>query len=230
MRAKRVERNQAIVLRKRGLSYSEIRRQIPVAKSSLSLWLRQIRLLDWQRERLSDKKKAAWQLGSQVRHMERLTRIARINADGRREARLWIRKKEVLWFLGAALYWAEGTRIRPTHRSERLEFTNSDPAMIKIFRNWVKRYCGVTVPDLIFSLYIHERADVGAAQGFWMSSLGIRSTELRTYFKHHNPSPRSHNTGSSYYGTMRVSVRRSVNLSHRIAAWIQEVVARCGVG
>lgn len=174
---------------------------------------------------------AAWRKGPQKRHEMRLQRIARITAHGRQEARHLLRKREMGWLLGVGLYWAEGTKIKETHRSnDTAEFTNSDPAMIKIIRGWLKQHCAVADSDLKFSLYIHEKANILAAQDFWVRALGIDHAELHTYFKRHNPSPRSHNTGQSYYGTMRVRVRRSVNLSYRIVAWIQELVAWCGVG
>jgi len=43
------EKEKAIKLRKRGFSYSEILREIPVAKSTLSLWLRSVGLAKKQR-------------------------------------------------------------------------------------------------------------------------------------------------------------------------------------
>jgi len=45
----------AIELRKKGLSYSEILKCVPVAKSTLSLWLRSVGLSKKQRQRLTDK-------------------------------------------------------------------------------------------------------------------------------------------------------------------------------
>lgn len=48
-------REEAIALRLQGLSYNEIRQQLPVAKSSLSEWLRGIPLAKHQVERLRQK-------------------------------------------------------------------------------------------------------------------------------------------------------------------------------
>lgn len=49
------EKKKAIELRKQGLSYREILEQIPVAKSSLSLWLRSVGLSKKQKQRLTEK-------------------------------------------------------------------------------------------------------------------------------------------------------------------------------
>src|SRR5438093_9336309 len=74
MRSKRLERERAIDLRRRGLSYSEIREHVPVAKSSLSLWLRSVGLLEWQQERLSKRKLAAARMGGRKVHERRVER------------------------------------------------------------------------------------------------------------------------------------------------------------
>jgi hypothetical protein len=230
MRSKRRERERAIALRQRGLSYSEIRRRVPVAKSSLSVWLRQVGLLEWQRQRLRERKAAPWRKGPQKRHELRLQRIARVNADARQEARRLLRRREIRWLVGTSLYWAEGTKIKAWRAGEQVAFVNSDPAMVNIIQDWLRRYCAVVDSDVDFYLYIHEKANISAAHEFWVRSLRIDRGRLRTYLKKHNPSPKRHNIGASYYGTMRVRIRKSTDLSHRIAAWVRELIDWCGVG
>ena len=57
----------ALNLRKQGFSYSEILERIPVAKSTLSLWLREVGLSKRQKQHLTQKKlDAAWR-GGQVK-------------------------------------------------------------------------------------------------------------------------------------------------------------------
>ena len=53
---KKKEKAAAIRLRKKGLSYKEILEQVPVAKSTLSLWLRDIPLDQTQKDRLDEKR------------------------------------------------------------------------------------------------------------------------------------------------------------------------------
>ncbi|MDD3728951.1 MAG: hypothetical protein PHH50_01355 [Candidatus Pacebacteria bacterium] len=49
------EKEKAIKLRKKGLSYNDILKEIPVAKSTLSLWLRDVGLSKRQRQKLTEK-------------------------------------------------------------------------------------------------------------------------------------------------------------------------------
>ena len=48
------EKETAVALRKKGLSYNEILKRIPVAKSSLSLWLRDLPLTKDEKRILND--------------------------------------------------------------------------------------------------------------------------------------------------------------------------------
>jgi len=39
--------------------------------------------------------------------------------------------------IGAALYWAEGSKDKPYARRERVQFINSDPDVIGFFLRWL---------------------------------------------------------------------------------------------
>jgi hypothetical protein len=229
MQAKSLEREQAIALRRQGLSYREIRGQIPVAKSTLSLWLRQVGLAKAQRQRLTQRKLAAAIRGSKKLHAQWLARVASIHSAAMREGVELLRTGDVMWAIGTALYWAEGAKTKPWRTHTRFQFTNTDPVTIALVRSWLQRYCGVDDADIHFDICIHENADVESARIHWMRTLNIAENRLRIYFKRHNPDPRRYNVGRTYYGTMRMTVKKSTALSHRIEGWIGAIAARCGV-
>ncbi len=216
-RAKPLERKRAIALRKLGLSYSEIRSQISVAKATLSVWFRNVGLSKRQIQRLTAKKLAAGRRGARLLHEQGIRRTRQIHRDAHREAKRLIKTREVRWAIGTALYWAEGAKIK---KSGRLVFTNTDPRMILFFRRWLRQYCLVTTADLDYSLYIHENADIIAARKFWTERLGIQESELHTYLKKHNPATNRHYDAQAYYGTLRLLVRQSTALGHRVTGWI----------
>lgn len=86
MRAKRRERQQAIDLRKMGLSYSEIQAKVPVSQASLSLWLRGVELHPIQRRRLAERKLTGQRFAAQKVHEQRLARVANTLLDAKSEA------------------------------------------------------------------------------------------------------------------------------------------------
>jgi hypothetical protein len=64
-------KEKAIQLRKKGLSYREIMAQVPVAKSTISLWLRSVGLSKRQWQRLTKKKLAGIQKGCDAKRVQR---------------------------------------------------------------------------------------------------------------------------------------------------------------
>ena len=96
------EKEIAIKLRKKGLSYNEILRKVPVAKSSLSLWLQSVGLSKKQKQRLTKKKIASALRGALSRKNQRLDIVKRISGAAKDEIGK-INKRE-LWLIGATLY------------------------------------------------------------------------------------------------------------------------------
>lgn len=67
------EREHAIELRRQGLTYSEILKRVPVAKSTLSVWLGEVQLTTKQQQRITEKKRSAMLRGAQARRAQRLS-------------------------------------------------------------------------------------------------------------------------------------------------------------
>ena len=105
-------KTKAINLRREGLSYSEILKKIPVAKSTLSLWLRSVNLTKRQNQRLTEKKLLAIKKGGQSRKNWRLLNTQQIKEQAFLEAKKKIKKIDArdLWLMGIMLYWAEGSK------------------------------------------------------------------------------------------------------------------------
>jgi hypothetical protein len=224
------EKRRAIELRRQGLSYREILEQVPVAKATLSLWLRSVGLSQPQRQRLAEKKLAAARRGAKELRRERLVRAARTMAAAELEAARYLADRDLLWAVGAALYWAEGFKPKPWRPGIQVGIANTDVRVIDLFRKWVIRYGAINASDLAYALQIHEQADIAAAMHHWMGRLDLTGLRVPVRLKRHNPSPGRKNVGREYYGTMQLTVRRSTQLNHRIAGWIQALAGHWGVG
>jgi len=230
MQAKLAERQQAVDLRRQGLSYSEIQAQVPVSQASLSLWLRSIEVDPQFAERLASRKLIGGRFGARKVHEMRLAREETIRHLAHQEASPRFSPGDRLWAVGVALYWAEGCKRRSWRQEARVVFTNMDPKMICLMREWFRTYCRVNVEkDLAYDLYIHPNANLEAARQYWIHELGIEPARLRIYLKRPNPNPRRKNVGRTYHGTMRVAVRRSTYIACRIEGWIEALRNHCGV-
>jgi transcriptional regulator with XRE-family HTH domain len=128
--AKLKEKEKAIKLRKQGLSYSEILKQVSVSKSTLSLWLRSVGLTERQKQRLTKKKLASMKRGWEAKHQKRVEKEKKIITAAKKEIKS-ISSKE-LKLIGITLYWAEGAKANPERgqHSPDVRFINSDPTTI----------------------------------------------------------------------------------------------------
>ncbi|MBX4189414.1 hypothetical protein KW785_02355 [Candidatus Parcubacteria bacterium] len=227
---KNKERTLAVNLRKQGKTYSEILTQVHVAKSTLAIWLGQVGLAKAQEHRISELKILAQRRGAQAR------RTSRINISGeiinKAEGEVGKLSKRELWLIGIVLYWAEGSKQKEWNVSQTLQFTNSDPYMVRVYLQWLRKSLRIPKEDICFSLTVHENHKNRLKQiiRHWENVTGFKDhLSDRVYFKRHKPKPGRYNTVENYYGTMRVMVRNSTNLNRMVTGWAQGVYKNCGV-
>ena len=217
------------MLRKQGFSYREILKHIPVAKSTLSLWLRSVGLSRRQKQRLTEKKLASIRRGWAAWHQQRLARTENIREEARRDFSRRVLNRDALWLTGVILYWAEGTKEKPHTPGSGIAFNNSDARMIGLFLRWLKEVAHVPDEMIRLDLYIHPSGDIDRALRFWSKKVCVSSSRIRVYFKRHNPNPKRRNIGNEYNGLLRISVKRSSELNRRIDTWTIELCKYWGV-
>ncbi len=222
MIAKYHERELAIKLRKEGLTYSEILEKVNVSSSSLSLWLRDIRLLPSQSQRIESIRSDTRKLATERIRQLRVERTKIITEKAEEEATMLI--NDPLWLSGLMLYWAEGTKAREWSISERVGFSNMDPRMVKLFSVWCLKYLDVSEGDLRYEIYIHKTGDINAAKKYWANTLLVKTTDFHVYLKNNEIKTLRKNIGNFYYGVARIRVAKSTDANRRIAAWTNSVV------
>lgn len=228
MISKSQEKEKAVKFRKQGWSYSEILQQIPVAKSTLSLWLHSVGLSKKQKQRLTKKKLAAMKRGSMRCHAIRMERWKAIKEKAVQEINNISEREK--WFLGIALYWAEGSKEKEYTKATNLKFSNSDPLMIKFFQKWLLEFLNLKSDDLRYELYIHKKADWQKAKMYWINQLGIDSSKIKVYFKKYNPNSKRKNVNDSYKGLIRICVLGGgVDLFRKIDGWVCGILKNCRV-
>lgn len=224
MKGKILEKDKAIQLRKCGFSYREILREIPVAKSSLSLWLHSVGLSKNQKQRLTEKKLASMKRGAEARRKKRLEETEKIYQTAHREIQI-ISQRE-LWLMGTMLYWGEGQKQKSWNTGVGVNLSNSDPRMIKFFLAWLKNTCKIPIGNIGFEIYIHQNSSnkIKAVQQYWSKVLKLPLVLFQTvYLKKNKLVTKRHNIGRTYYGLLRVKVRQSTNLNRKIEGWIRGI-------
>jgi transposase len=205
-------------LRTQGLDYEDIAAALGVAKSSVSLWVRDLptppRLsYEENRKRSAEGSRRYWEVERTVRE----TRRAAVTGHATAEISA-MTDREIL-IAGAVAYWCEGAKSKPQRHVERVVFINSDPALIGFFLKFLDT-ADIARDALVFRVYIHESADVEAAQRFWLDVVGAEPSQFRPpTLKRHNPKTVRKNVGEGYHGCLRIDVRRSSDLYRRIEGW-----------
>ncbi|MGB9707257.1 MAG: hypothetical protein ACPL1D_00685 [Microgenomates group bacterium] len=225
-------KEKAIKFRKKGLSYSEILKKIPVAKSTLSLWLRSVGLSKKQKQRLTKKRLEAMRRGWKTIRKKRINK----KKDIIKKAKLEIDKIKIdnqkLLLLGAMLYWAEGSKQKNNSISQGVIFSNSDFQMVNLFIKWLKKCLKVDDERIKFEIYIHinYKPRIKEIINYWSKITGYPKKKFdKIYYKKHNLSITRMNQYENYYGLVRVKVRKSADLNRKITGWIKEICKKCGV-
>jgi hypothetical protein len=227
-------KEEAISLRREGLSYSEILQRIPVAKSTLSLWLRSVELSREQTQRLTEKKLLAIQRGGQSRRNWRLSTTKSIKKQAHLEIKKRIKRIDArdLWLMGIMLYWAEGAKDKEYKPGQSVIFCNSDPLMIRIFLKWLDICLKIPNKNIQFSIYIHEnhQHNIEKIKVFWSNATGYLIENFdKIYYKKHKARVYRRNTEENYHGLLRIRIRKSSALNRRISGWIEEIYVQCRV-
>lgn len=214
MKALVQEKEKAISLRKKGFSYNEILKEVPVAKSSLSLWLKDLPLTRQEKEALKKRKKAVVDRGriraAAVNHQNRLDR-ERVYLEEAREV-FEKYKKDPLFHIGITLYWAEGAK-----RNNQFLFINSDPDMIHTIVEWLERYLGYSRYGMRFRLYIHKPYAHENLELFWMQFLETtKDQQVKTIYK---PTGLGVKKRPDYKGCLRIEVPKSRHLLVKMKCW-----------
>lgn len=223
-------KGQALQLRNKGFSYSQILTQVPVARSTLSLWLRSVGLSKRQRQRLTEKRLLAARRGSQIRREQKIQLTKAIKNKARLEIDE-VNKRE-LWFMGVMLYWAEGSKEKSYSAGQNIIFSNSDPMMIKLFLKWLKDCLNITSDSITFQIYIHDnnKSRLKEVISYWRYITGFSEEKFgKIYYKRHKPLHKRKNISQDYHGLLRVGVKKSSNLNRKISGWIEGVCMQCGV-
>jgi DNA-binding CsgD family transcriptional regulator len=212
VRAKDELRERARARRAEGATYDVIAAELGVSKSSVSLWVRDITVpvRPYDPERVALMRERRWGPTLRRREAERqATKDASAALAG------VLSEREVL-MLGAVAYWCEGAKDKPYQRREIVQFTNTDPNLLRLMLRCLT-LLGARPDDLTFRVAIHETADVAAAEDFWRASLGIpRVVFARATIKRHNPRTNRRRTADDYHGCLVIQVRGSAEIYRRI--------------
>ena len=167
---KYVERARARALRAQSWTLNEIASELGVAKSTVSVWVRDVDFVPRPRNRGHP---------AGPSHPMRLKKEAEIERC-REEADALIAElsDRDLTMFALALYAGEGSK-----RDGSLVFANSDPILMRIFAIWLRRQFAIDESRLRMKLYLHADLDLDASIGFWHEVTGIPRSQFNKPYR-----------------------------------------------
>ena len=210
------ERNRARQLRIKGWSVRSIAQKLGRPRSSISLWVRDIRLSPEQIEELKSNQdrgraKAANHPNSPKLKWQGIRQQVIDEAASEIPTRYSLQD---LKFIGTALYWAEGYK----QGRSLFVFANSDPAMIKLMMEFLFKICKVSKDKFCGRVNIYPSLNVKEAERYWSKVSGI--PVARFYKPLLSVSKASLQKRKTLpYGTFRIIISDVVLCSH-MHGWI----------
>jgi hypothetical protein len=161
---------QARQLRRTGLPLAEIAARLGVAKSSVSLWVRDVEFTPIPRVTVGRRR------APNALERRKQAEIERLVEEGR--ARIGRLSEREFLVAGVALYAGEGAK-----RDGAVKFANTNPRMVAFYCSWLRRFFAVDEARLRVRLYLHEGLDLAAAVAFWSELTGIPPEQFQKPYR-----------------------------------------------
>jgi len=222
-----IEKNKAIKLRLNGKSITEISEKLNAPKSTIGVWCRNIKLGKEQIKRLADRQIS----GSYKGRMKFLERIRK----ERKEKTIKLKKeglkdveklnKRDLFVGGIAMYLSEGATAES---SEEVSFTNSDYRTIIFMKKWFMDICGVTLDKFVVQIRINKlhKDRIKNIEKYWSNIIGVPLSQFSKTILIKAKAKKVYPKNNTYYGTIRLKVRRGTELRRKINGWVEGLLKK----
>jgi transposase-like protein len=193
------------IRRLEGAPIKEIARRVGVAPSSVSRWVRDIKLTSAQEEELLRRNPAYNRQisGTGVQAANRRAERIAYQTAGRNLAL----RGDSFHVAGCMLYWAEGEKDR-----NALRFYNSDPAMVRFFVFFLKKYFDLQDGEIkitcnLFADHVQRQREI---EQFWLEAAQLPEGSLgKSYVNMYSRHSKKKRINRLPYGTVRVTVCRT---------------------
>lgn len=190
-------KEKAVYLRKQGYSIKEIAKILNIAKGTSSMWLSDILLSSKAQERLKKRRILGQYKSMDIAHKKREIQQLILTNKAKKLLSKVLITPEICKLCCALLFWCEGEK-----NTSLVKFTNSDPSLIKLFLNLLRKGFDIEESKLRILMHLHEYHIEKKQKNFWKKITKIPLKQFhRSYLKPHT-SKRKH---LNYPGCVSVS-------------------------
>ncbi|MFH1509848.1 MAG: hypothetical protein ABID67_01730 [Candidatus Nealsonbacteria bacterium] len=191
-----------------------------LSKSTLSGWIKHVKLTQEQEEKLENNiKKIVYTArirAALTKRKNRQERIKKIIKKAEKEYTAF--SKNLLFTIGLVLYWAEGGK-----KTEIFQFSNSDPSAVRAMMRWLTEICRVPKEKIKFRIFIHKIYAHENCEEFWSKITGIPTSNFqKTIYK---PTPHKLKKNQGYKGCVQIRVPKS-EFFWKVMGWINKLIEK----
>lgn len=185
------DRQKAIELRLLGKTYSEIRRELSLPKSTLSDWLTKYPLSENQLKLLQKSIKKNKELA-----IEKYRNTMRLKREKRLRETYIVQSKELLpltkrelEIAGYFLYWGEGQK----RFNGPVGINNTDPKVVKFALYWFTQILMIPNSKIRVLLHLYKDMNIKEEMNYWSKEIKIPLSQFyKPYIKESNKSSLTH--------------------------------------
>ena len=211
----------SVLLRKAGFSYSFISKKIGISKSTLSDWLSEIPYSP-NKETIQKIKKA--QMASAQAKREGKQRSIK-EAYVRAKKDIGKLSNRDLFMLGLGLYIGEGSKT--THQ---IRIVSSNPRIIQLGMKWLQSCCDLKRKNFTLRLHLYPDNNVNQCLQYWSKCTGIPLKNFHKTNIDKRLNKKIERKGTLPYGTAHLTVKSlgkkefGVYLFRRLMSWMDIVL------
>ncbi len=170
--ARRLDKEKAIKLRLKGYSYSQIKAELGVSKSTLCAWLSNYPLSKMQIDQLFEDRHKWIERTRNTKALKKQNR--RLSVFNKASDVIGSLSSREIFLAGLFLYWGEGGKTQETTTC----LTNTNPSMLIFFIHWLLQM-GADKAKVKIRLQIYKDMDKEEAIDFWSRTLDISRSQFR---------------------------------------------------
>ena len=164
---------EVIKLRLQGASYSQIKSQLGVSKSTLSGWLKKYPLSPKRIRELRDFSEK--RIESFRNTMRKKKEIRQQSVYQKEKEYLYPLSNKELYPAGLLLYWGEGAKTTPAASS----LSNTNPSIVKFFVYWLLYILHIPKNKIHIKLHLYSDMDGESETDFWSRELKIPKEQFK---------------------------------------------------
>lgn len=204
-------------LRKQGITYTQMEKDLKVKRGTLHYWCRDVLLSEEQIEKIVQNSRDHRAKGRCIiakrNKQERIERRAKCMQEGRDLVNTLTNRE--LMLVGTALYWGEGGKTKS------VTCHNSDASMIRLFQRWLSECFDVPYSKMSIMLHLFEDMDKEEQEEYWRGATGLPKEQFykTQVLKGRKLTGRIH---KMKHGTCAIYVH-DVNLFYQIEGMIEQL-------